>query len=366
MYVRLTMEIVVFVFVLFVSNCDISAKEVDIQCKNEMGKAVEWFAIYKLPKYQHSENGLKYLYMDDQQTHWKISKWQIDDPNSAVARSLESIYLKEKPDSLFYASYNDEWPEGHKSCTRGHTKGVFVGNLNSGLWLVHSVPRYPSRSNTSYAYPHSGREYGQSLLCMSLLPSQFDSVGIQWLYNYPYVYDYKIPSWFGKKFPNLYAAITSHHVTKLPWYSIRTLNGSAGTHFHSFSKAGAFHKDLYDALVAPALNSNLWTETWQNGIDYLGPYCKPKYTVRNIKRIRFAAVGMELNSTHDHSKWAISSDAKRPWICIGDINRMTSQFHRGGGTVCMNNKYVWKAYYDLVVMVDHCTHASHDRSSNEV
>lgn len=32
-------------------------------------------------------------------------------------------------------------------------------------------------------------------------------------------------------------------------------------------------------------------------------------------------VDIGFNSTSDHAKWAVASDAGEYWICIGDINR---------------------------------------------
>ena len=43
---------------------------------------------------------------------------------------------------------------------------------------------------------------------------------------------------------------------------------------------------------------------------------------------------------HDHAKWAISLDKKKPFICVGDINRMETQRHRAGGTACFRNRSV--------------------------
>jgi hypothetical protein len=49
--------------------------------------------------------------------------------------------------------------------------------------------------------------------------------------------------------------------------------------------------------------------------------------------------GVTFKETQDHSKWAIadasSGSPPRPFVCIGGINRMTSQFTRGGSTFCV-------------------------------
>ena len=42
------------------------------------------------------------------------------------------------------------------------------------------------------------------------------------------------------------------------------------------------------------------------------------------------------------------------WTCIGDVNRMKSQFKRGGGTVCLQNDDVWKAFRDSIDEIEPC------------
>ena len=74
--------------------------------------------------------------------------------------------------------YNDENPDGSTSMAHGHTKGVVVMSEHGGFWLIHSVPMYPPPTKDgAYSYPESGHTYGQSMLCISLSPSQADNVG---------------------------------------------------------------------------------------------------------------------------------------------------------------------------------------------
>lgn len=39
-----------------------------------------------------------------------------------------------------------------RSSNGGHTKGVILGNENSGIWLIHSVPKYPPIPGKSNIY----------------------------------------------------------------------------------------------------------------------------------------------------------------------------------------------------------------------
>lgn len=57
----------------------------------------------------------------------------------------------------------------------------------------------------------------------------------------------------------------------------------------------------------------------------------------------------------DHSKWAVSVDRSRPYICIGTINRMKSQLERGGGTVCLSDSELWTSFHSLVASYEACS-----------
>ena len=42
------------------------------------------------------------------------------------------------------------------------------------------------------------------------------------------------------------------------------------------------------------------------------------------------------------------------WICVGDINRMSSQAHRGGGTACFINYQLWNLLNKAFVEIEPC------------
>ncbi len=53
--------------------------------------------------------------------------------------------------------------------------GVVFFNKTNGIWLVHSVPKFPDA--TRYTYPDSGTIYGQSMLCMTFSYSKLSNIG---------------------------------------------------------------------------------------------------------------------------------------------------------------------------------------------
>lgn len=341
-------------------------------CVDEDGNHVDWLVLYKLPrksefpppagKKDYIEDGQGYMYLTSKSPEhgWTESDKSIKDSLSIPGRILSPVY--EKSNNLLYMFYNDEHPDGNTSFTRGHTKGVVAFGPMSGFWLVHSVPKYPPAVELTYDYPHTGQMYGQSFLCVSLPTfSAADVIGLQLLYNEPYVYSHNVPEWAEKKYPHMAMAARGQHVKKAPFTHTGTLRSLAGHLFTSFAKFSKFGKDLYADFVAPALGTDLLVETWPNGPGKMNSSCKGTFKVLNVDKLdfRLKPEDVEFVTKKDHAKWAVSltraaSSSSKKVLCIGDINRMNTQKKRAGGTVCFENDYAWKAFRSIIAAIEAC------------
>lgn len=247
-------------------------------------------------------------------------------------------------------------------------------NAHSAVWIVHSIPHYPPKISTkSYHINEPQTFYGQSMLCVTVNYETIETIGEQLLYNYPQIYDYFVPDGLlsgSNKFilNNLMNVIQGQHVQQAPWFnlnSIQTLN--KGYNFLSFAKFTNFHDDLYTALVAPKFQSNLKTETWNNGAGTLPSNCTLNYHVYNIEQVNFEFLNMTFSVHHDHSKWAITapmfdmnlkSIENSTILCVGDINRQIEQYVRAGGTLCLlNNLNVWSKFNNIIQNYETCNPA---------
>lgn len=76
--------------------------------------------------------------------------------------------------------YNDEPPEYLTSFELGHTKGAILADSDTGFWLIHSVPKFPTSpgKHQQYSYPETGLIYGQSFLCITLKTQNLNIVGM--------------------------------------------------------------------------------------------------------------------------------------------------------------------------------------------
>ena len=53
--------------------------------------------------------------------------------------------------------------------------GVVFFDGTAGIWLVHSVPKFPPPDH--YSYPESGMDYGQTMLCMTFKYAELSKIG---------------------------------------------------------------------------------------------------------------------------------------------------------------------------------------------
>lgn len=125
-----------------------------------------------------------------------------------------------------------------------------------------------------------------------------------------------------------------------------------------FSKSSDFEDDMYSGWLDDVLGTTLYVETWRNGAGVpLNSSCpKNGFDVRNIQDLKLALDKEKLTWTYrqDHSKWAISDSRDHGIVCISDINRMQSQFKRGGGAVCFKCPSCWDVFNGLIADVEPC------------
>ncbi|XP_055845748.1 deoxyribonuclease-2-beta [Episyrphus balteatus] len=330
-----------------------------VSCKNEASEDVDWYYLYKLPKHYSNEinsdlSGLRYTYLTSETIktkNWQLSDIRIDNSTSFPGQTLSDLF--NDPDVLLIA-YNDEVPDGPTDFENGHTKGVVATDGIHALWLVHSVPKYPSISG--YTYPTTGEHFGQSFLCVTLnATTQMNAVITQLLFNEPNIYFSRIPERLSKSYPDLGRVIAKQWRSSAPFQNLLKLKSLNGNIFQSFAKGRYSNVELYKDWVAPILDVDLMVESWRNGPGKLPSDCSTKDKVYNIAMIDDHEISFSFKSTMDHSKWAVSKMGENEWICIGDINRSEHQLLRGGGTVCQKNTKLAQMYRNSIKSFENCT-----------
>eukprot|EP00029_Vermamoeba_vermiformis_P013589 TRINITY_DN850_c0_g1_i1.p1 TRINITY_DN850_c0_g1~~TRINITY_DN850_c0_g1_i1.p1 ORF type:complete len:384 (-),score=34.65 TRINITY_DN850_c0_g1_i1:40-1119(-) len=331
-------------------------------CRDEFtGAPVDWWITYKFPEEaKNSESGTSYAYMDANtytSSQWKISTKSLDDSDSALSATLDPFYSN----PTGYIMWNDESPDGHKTSSKAHAKGLMTLDMNGGFFLRHSIPRFPENpSQGGYSFPDNERVYGQTLLCITMNVDQLNQIAGQYVINNPYVYASTIPSNVGSAYSyfeqlvSLKTKPTGQTVTN----NVTNVFSSGGVLFTDFAKDKAWDQDLYDDLVGPYYRTNLIVESW--GRPLMPSDCSDNYKTMNVKQVTFDS-SISFHETKDHAKWAASPMSSNkhlrsnPYVtCIGDINRMTSQRNRGGGATCIINSNINAAFNNLATQVDSC------------
>ncbi len=267
---------------------------------------------------------------------------------SALSNTLDPIFSGGS--GLAYAAYNDEPPSGGTKTSGAHAKGVMAFDGTSGFWLIHSVPLFPEFSASSYAYPDSGTIYGQTFLCMSLTPNGLNTAAGQMRLDHVDVYASNLPSSMAAALPNLASLLNGDFQVGT---HVAQLTVSSGQVFTSFAKDPSWAQDLGEYLVSPQLKTGMVWETWRRGSP-LPVYCTPSAEWDSYDALTISIGGYTYEYTKDHSKFGVSTDSSKPWVCVGDINRMESQRKRGGGTACVKLPNLYAALSSIIATSNAC------------
>lgn len=324
----------------------------DPVCLNPKGEHVDFWYAFKIP------GTWEYDYMDSHTTLRKIPG-KMGDGVSPLDRTLNQLYKNSK--ELSYALWNDEPPNKAKvGAPKAHAKGVVAFSKQSkGFWLTHSVPSFPAVPgrvhNTVSSYAGANQpDYGQSFLCISVganaIPQLVKLFEMDWMVLYGAADNANLGGDFKE-----WALDNAHADPRVKSHSslVTVVHSLGGQAFTAFAKSAAFNDSIYEKLIAPHYKKDLIAETWQNGQGKVPTWSKGKthhYTIENAHEIDLPGQE-EFDETKDHSKWAVSDDGKV--FCVGDINRQTGQFHRGGGMVCLSSPHIAKQMLNAIASKGH-------------
>lgn len=114
-------------------------------------------------------------------------------------------------------------------------------------------------------------------------------------------------------------------------------------------KNGGVNASIFEDGLNNLLKSPLLAETW--GRPLQDPWCGSSYGVGNIQVVKFSATAY-WNETQDHSKWAYAT--ANNYSCFGDMNRMTSQWVRGGAFYCIKSSILKQALVSITASTTPC------------
>lgn len=329
---------------------------------NQSGQVVDWWFIYKLPVNigpKKNTTGFEFLYADSiAENGLSLSPISLDHPESALGLTLDQIFSQES--GYGYILWNDEIPPSpltpnpKNKGSKGHTKGVlaFSKKTNSGFYLLHSTPRFPTEG--AKVLPDYERKFGQTYLCVSL--KDYDTANqIAEILNAQHeaqVYASHLPETGSDEPLSKFAkGITSPKPTTPVHFQFETHNGVqfsliAKNKIWSMPPKGTkIGKDFWKDLVAPTLKCDIDVESWRRGVVFADLNAETPDITEDIVDVDLSQIGMNGFTwafEKDHAKWGIAINQQPGFIIISDINRQISQANRGGGGLAFQAPELWK------------------------
>lgn len=373
------------------------APSTSYSCMNEHQQPVDWMIALRV----HGKAGpRKYVVLDSTN-----KKWRETTETALVGPIFGQINAKKD----LVTAWNDEPPTGKSvSTSYAHAKGVlaFSTKQNSGLYYMHSIPKYPqidtATGKINYLSPASS-SYGQSIVCQTISSqAKARSILSQVVQSKPYLYY----NTFGidtaestpeqpttpkeqkenslsqalesltSSFKNLKQDFKSKNLTDLTTseslnslkelFNSKNLNKKTKQNSEPISqRVGGFTfvtkpkpltANIFEGFLSPywtnSLDTNVgfYIETW--GRPLIESDCAATNPMINIRRLKIGSESQK--ETQDHSKWAISVKKELKLVCIGDLNHQTSQAHRGGSFLCLQDGDVYNQFASLITEHD-CT-----------
>lgn len=275
---------------------------------------------------------------------WTLSNQNVFDEDNPAAHTLRP--LRRPAEDILYVAYNDQPPPGYNGTRSGHCKGVVLFDSSTGVWLLHSVPRFLEGIGTGrYSFPESGRENAQLLMCITFPSSELDAIGKHLRMEYANVYAKGSPQSLLDRHPQMGLLFKDSFIRgRGQDLLVRNITGASNLRLLSVAKRATFEQDIYAAVLTGLVRDDLVVQSWRNGAgDKLPANCSRSYTVTHADLVKLSLPerrSITFKTEEDHSKWAVAVD--RPVFCIASMNRMESQLRRGGEAVCIEDSLLGK------------------------
>jgi hypothetical protein len=228
---------------------------------------------------------------------------------------------------------------------------MWAWNVETGdaIILHHSVPEFPQGPSASKKYVGLGSNawmYGQHAACFHTTVAELSRLAPLATLTVANIYDARISA---SAPPALSAFAEGAYSTAADCDAV-SFSTVGGRNITYFAKSTQWNNELYAACLAPELQTSLYVESWIRG-SAEGPSCTGATHVFDVQGVSYPG-GLAFTEYNDHSKWAIGEGTD--WFCASDINRMTTQFTRGGAAYCWLESDLSAAVASAITGVDAC------------
>lgn len=230
-----------------------------------------------------------------------------------------------------------------------HAKGLisYLAETKKGFLLSHSIPKYPDFINNkvNITIGSSQNYYGQHLICVSMSLNELNKMAARLLITRLYVYESNIRNTTATL--KLAELAASHSLKVSNHFETEDFNPTTGVSIKGIFKNGFENCSIFEDAMIQTLKVNLTAETWGRPLE--AAWCSSPWRVNNVRTV--AVGGVSWDEQDDHSKWVVGGSS---YACFGDMNRMPSQWKRGGSFFCFNKPNLVQALRKTILGEDSC------------
>eukprot|EP00397_Hematodinium_sp_SG-2012_P022652 GEMP01023485.1.p1 GENE.GEMP01023485.1~~GEMP01023485.1.p1 ORF type:complete len:375 (+),score=78.38 GEMP01023485.1:335-1459(+) len=261
-----------------------------------------------------------------------------------------------------------------RRCSHAHSKGVLFFNAHGGTLLTHSVPGFPNKGMRYNGFPRRGTKFTQHLMRANL-----NSTGVHLfmtlalLHLWPSIQDKGMNDDANKTLARLYPMLTKliagGRRQRFPWLKYgdimqthlelgavetvesvnrASLSKSGRTMMTVVAKPCGNATSIFEYVASDVVNATILATTWIRGHKvHSSASVYNVLRVRGNNIIRSASTKPALRTwkyTLDHSKYFVALDASNGHAGVGDLNRMESQWTRGGSYFILDNRDLARSF----------------------
>lgn len=342
-------KVLIFSLLFLLSSC--ATNKV---CRNPSGKEVDWYSIFFMPASASSDGAIHYAYFDPSLSALQYYKYDVNTfPPTRITK-----YVTGGGSNFNYFFWNDDQTvkDGESdsaSQSKAHAKGSLVYDSTSGAFLLHSLPRFPTRNSNNdvlLELPSNGGSYGQTFLCISVNKATAETIA-KMLNCINISVNKAVSSDRVNSTPNAWvqnlinnkmdSTCVMEHVTKI--------RSKSGVEFTFFGKNYKKKIIPYDTTMRETYKDHFYVRTWSR--PSLAPALYGTYNLVNVLEVKYGVYSYGVNK--EHSKWAIAKS--KNIVCFGDVNHTESQKDRGGHIVCFAHTKLHKIMKGAIVSTDATT-----------
>lgn len=322
-------------------------------CRDPQGNKVDWFTLFLFPEKSSPDYELHYAYMDSNTQKLTYYKYEEETfpPTHIVRYTLTG-------NDYNYFFWNDDkttkdGPSESASNTFAHAKGALVYDQYDGAFLLHSLPRFPTRTyignEVLTELPSNAGVNGQHFLCITTTKEQAEEIAK--ILNYINVSNNKsVKSDRVNVEPNKWITklIENKFDPSYPKEGLYTVKSQKGETFTVFSKNYLNKITPYDTTLREHFQDSFFVRTWTR--PSLAPSICDYFELLNVFTVKWGEY--KITKGVEHSKWAVAVNSGI--ACFGDVNHCASQANRGGNIFCFENEKLANYMREAIVEHDYC------------